>query len=220
MNHMLELVNSVCNIVRDANPNPITFKKLVGQTRSAFKYNDFDLQIKTKKDKTLEEREFYINAYYDPEDDRDCETPIEVIVYHNFVDAELFSKNQITDFLVQIYDATVHEYKHRQQSIKRDYHVYYQHAQEPFADYLADPDEVDAYAMSIAIELIRTIGPGRAKRNLCRITLLARMRYGMNYASPNLKAYVACFGLNPITKRLAKKVYKHLETLDKTNIFV
>lgn len=220
MNSILELVKNVCETVRDGNTTPITFKKLIGQTRRAFRDFELDLQIKTKKEHTLEPSEFFVMAYYDAEDDFNNETPIEVVVHYNFTDLDLFSGNQITDFLVQIYDATVHEYRHRQQSLKRQCQVFSDNDHSPYKQYLADPDELDAYALSIAVELLRTIGRSRAKRNLCRISILSKLRQGPYYVSPNLYSYITHFGLSPLTKRLAKKVYKHLETLDTDHIFV
>lgn len=220
MNTILERVNIVCNSVREANRNGVTFKKLITSMRSTFKQQNFDLTIKTKKDKYLESFEFYINAYYDPEDDFNNDTPIEIIVHHNFDDASVFTSSHLTDFLVQIYDATVHEYRHQKQSASRNYQTYSSHIQSPYDEYLIDPDEVDAYAFSIAVELLRYMHKERAKKYLTRIRTLAKMRVNNSYISPNLKAYVDHFGINVTTKKLAKKVYKHLDTIDKHSIFM
>jgi hypothetical protein len=220
MNSVIEHINQVCQDVRLQSLNSVSFKQLVAKTRISFKKYEFDIAVKTKKDKNLSRDEFYVNAYYDPEEDENSETPIEVIIYHNFNNNEQFSKEHITEFLIEIFDAVVHEYKHRQQSIKRHYIQYVDPVESPFEDYLADPDELDAYALSIAIELTRTIGAQRAKRNLGRISVLSKMRQGAKYISPNLQTYIAHFGLSTVTKKLAKKVYKHLNTLDKGQLFV
>jgi len=174
MNATLERVNLVCNYVRESNKHGVTFKKLIGFTRTAFKLRDLDLNIKTKKDKFLSTAEFYVNAYYDAEDDFNNETPIEIIIHHNFNDTDVFSQTQITDFLIQIYDAVVHEYRHQQQSLKRNYEVDSDHDQSPYNEYLTDPDEIDAYALSIAIELLRHMNKERAKRYMSRITIMAK----------------------------------------------
>jgi hypothetical protein len=220
MNIILERVNLVCKLVRDASQNPTNFKSLIKQIRKTFKKHELDLQIKTKKDKFLDSAEFYVEAFYDSEDDKNHDTSIEVVVHHNFTDVDNFSILQITDFLIQIYDAVVHEYRHQYQSINRNYRTYSAHSATPYALYLSDPDELDAYAMSIAIELLRTIGLYRAKRNLSRISLLAKLKLGGVYASPNLNAYISHFGFGHLTKKLAKKVYKHLETIDRQHIFL
>jgi len=221
MNSIIERVNAVCRAVRSMNQEPISFKKLVAQIRREFKSKDFNLAFRSKKEKFLDECEFYVNAYYDPEDDYLGETPIEVVIHHNFTDEDKFYPDQITDFLIQIFDAVVHEYKHQRQSQNRSYEVYSDHTQTPYSEYLADPDEVDAYAFSIAIELLRFMSKERAQKYMSRITVMSKMRNkGTFFVSPNLNAYVGNFGLNPLVKNLAKKVYKHLESLDKKHIFM
>jgi hypothetical protein len=221
MNSILERVNAVCRQVREQSPNGINFKNLIGRTRNAFKLHNFDIAIKSKKDKTLDGDKWYIMAYYDAEDDFNSETPIEVIVHHNLDGTEQFGTHQITSFLIEIFDATVHEFRHQHQSIRRGHNEYVEHNEiSPYADYLANQDELDAYAFSIAIELLRTLEPSRAKRNLSRISIMSKMRTGAVYTSPTLRAYIGHFGMSELTKKLAKKIYHHLETVDKRHIFM
>ena len=219
MNLILERVNSVCEAVRKINKDPIPFKKLIGSIRREFKKCSLDLKIKTKKDRMLDHSSFFVNAFYDPEDDRSSETPIEVMVYHSFESEDLFYEQQITEFLIQIYDAVVHELRHQQQSRQRNYDVFSDHAQEPFSKYLADPDELDAYALSIAIELLRAMPVYRAQKYMTRMSVLSKLKHSTILISPNLRAYVEHFNNNPLLKRLAKKVYKHLNSLDSDQIF-
>lgn len=219
MNLILERVNSVCKNVRQISNIPITFKKLISTTRKEFKKYDVDLVLKVKKDNNLETDAFYVAAFYDPIDDFNNETPIEVLVYHNFSLKDCFHEYQITEILVQIYDAVVHELKHQQQSRSRHYETYSDHAQEPFNKYLADPDELDAYALSIAIELLRVMPLHRANRYMTRMSVLSKIKHSTLLVSPNLRAYVQHFNNNPLLKKLAKKVYKHLNSLDNDQIF-
>jgi hypothetical protein len=220
MNSILERVNLVCQGVRNSAVQGITFKKVIGCTRSAFKYHDCDIKVTSKKDKTLDSSEFYVNAYYDAEHDFNNETAIEIIVHHNFNDIDRFNTLQVTEFLIQIYDATVHEYRHRSQSVKRNHTVYSDHNQSLYTSYLKDPDELDAYSLSIAIELLRHMSKDRARRYMSRITVLSKMRSGMNLVSPNLKTYIDHFGMCNLTRNLSKKVYKHIELIDNRYIFV
>ena len=113
----------------------------------------------------------------------------------------------------------VHEFKHQQQSIKRNYKIYTDNDTSPYKEYLADPDELDAYALSIAIELLRTMDAERAKRRMGRFSVLSKLRHKAKLASPNLNSYIEHFGQSPIIKQLAKKVYKHLGTVDSRHIF-
>lgn len=220
MNSLLERVNLICQTVRRQNTNPVTFKKLVGSTRKVFKDHGLDLCLKTKKEKDLESSHFYVMAYYDADDDFNQETSIEVFVHHNFNDADKFQNDQITDFLIQIYDAVVHELRHQQQSRKRNYETYSAHASEPYSRYLADPDEVDAYALSIAIELLRHMPKYRAERYMTRLEILSKMKVRQSLVSPNLRAYMSHFHNNALIKKLAKKVYKNIKEIDQAQIFM
>ena len=220
MNTILERVCTVCKEVRETSSEQTNFKKLITRTRKAFRDHDFDIAIKTKKDKTLDPDEWYVMAYYDAESDFEMETAIEVIVHHNLQGNESFGSFQITAFLVEIFDATVHEFRHQHQSISRDYIEYVENPDYPYEDYLANQDELDAYAFSIAIELLRVMDPQRAKRNLGRIKRMSKMRSGSGYSSPVLRSYIEHFGMSEITKKLAKKRYFHLETIDTRHIFV
>jgi hypothetical protein len=157
MNIILERVYNVCKKVREDSPDPTTFKTLIGRTRNTFKLHDFDIAIKSKKDRDLDTDKWYVMAYYDSENDYNMDTAIEVIVYHNLKGDEPFGAHQVTSFLTEIFDATVHEFRHQYQSMRRDHNQYCSHVETPYEAYLADDDEMDAYAFSIAIELLRTM---------------------------------------------------------------
>jgi hypothetical protein len=220
MNIILERVFNVCKKVREDCPEQSTFKNLIGRIRNTFKLHDFDIAIKSKKDKTLDADKWYVMAYYDSENDYNMDTAIEVIVYHNLKGDEPFGMHQVTSFLTEIFDATVHEFRHQYQSMRRDHNQYCEHIETPYELYLADDDEMDAYAFSIAIELLRTMDAERAKKRMSRISVLSKMRTGSQFSSPQLRAYIGHFGLNTLTKKLSKKIYHHLETIDKRWVFV
>ena len=220
MNIILERVYNVCKQVREQSPEQITFRNLIGRTRNTFKLYDFDIAIKSKKDRDLDTDKWYVVAYYDSENDYNMDTAIEVIIHHNLKGDEPFGPHQVTAFLTEIYDATVHEFRHQYQSVRRDHNQYGEHVDTPYERYLADDDEMDAYAFSIAIELLRTMDAERAKKRMGRISVLSKMRTGAQFSSPQLRAYIGHFGLNNLTKRLSKKIYHHLETIDKRWVFV
>jgi hypothetical protein len=220
MNIILERVYDVCKDVLESSPEQTNFKKLITLTRRTFKSHKFDISIKTKKDKYLDVDKWYVMAYYDAENDSNMETAVEVIVHHNLDGTEEFGPRQINLFLTEIFDATVHEFRHQYQSMRRDFNEYVTPVDAPYELYLANQDEMDAYAFSIAIELLRVMDVYRAKRNLSRISIVSKMRTGPVYSSPVLRAYIEYFGLNDITKKLAKKIYRHLETIDKRYIFM
>jgi hypothetical protein len=222
MNIILERVYKVCKTVQEEIPEITTFKKLMARTRKLFKDHNFDIDLKSKKDKNLDNDKWYVMAYYDSDNDAHGDTPVEVIVNHNLDGTEEFGTRQVTLFLMEIFDAVTHEYRHQYQSMRRDHQTYSPHApvSGSYGEYLADYDELDAYAFSISIELLRIMPVYRAKRNLSRISILSKMRTGPVYSSPTLRAYIESFGLNPLTKKLAKKIYLYLDTLDSRFIFM
>lgn len=224
MNSIMETICSVCNVVRHNSKHGIGFQNLVTTLRREFRKRHFDIKIKSQRHKNLNDEEFFINAYYDSEDDESGETPIEVVIHHNFGKETVWDQKHVAEFLIQIFDATVHEFKHQRQSIKRNYKQFWEHqdADTHYKEYLADHDELDAYALSIAIELCRNLGKYRALRYLSRINSLAKLKFQEKYVSPNLSAYIGHFGSvsNPLVKKLAKKIYVRIQKVDTDNIFV
>lgn len=224
MNSTLETICQICTRVRTATKQGASFQQLLTKIRKEFKDQNLGIALRTSRKKYLNHEEFYVNAYYDAEDDSEGDPPIEVIVFHNFNKDITWDSKQITDLLVQVFDAVVHEFKHQRQSRKRNYRHYYEHVDGNlhYQMYLADPDEVDAYALSIAIELCRTLGKFRALRYMSRFTSLAKIKMHSQYVSPNLNAYVCHFeNLNhPILRTLATKVYIRLQKVDTDFIFM
>lgn len=219
MNILLERVNIVCTSVREDCHGLVTFKQLISRTRKTFKKYSFDLIIRTKREKDLDVDKFYVMAYYDSHEDSEGCTPIEVVVHHNLTGGEVFGTHQVTNFLTEIYDATVHEYRHQYQSVKRNYQEYETHVRHPYDEYLSSSDELDAYALSIAVEMLRIMSAQRAKKYMTRLSIMSKMRKGTVFAIPMLRAYIGQFGFELTVKKLSKKVFKHLDRLDSQHIF-
>lgn len=220
MNSNLYVVRGICTSIMSKAHTGCKFRSLLATIRKHFK--SLDIAIKTKKIAGLELNEFYINAFYDLDADKNNECSIEVIIYHDIDTDMFFEHSQVGQFLVQLYDAVVHELHHQTQARKRKYHP------NPYiveldcdTSYLSDPDEVDAYALSIAIELIRNLGRTRSIQYLHRASRLANVRPKGLYASPNLFFYFKIFGTveHPVIRKLIKKVFLNLETLDKSAVF-
>ena len=123
--------------------------------------------------------------------------------------------------LIQIYDAVIHEFQHQHQSRRRCYKDFWPHSQ-IVLQYLSDPDEIDAYAISIAVELCRSLGRERSLRHLSKFKLLSKLRLQHNLVSPNLFAFVRVFDQvdENVLRRLMKKVFKHLKKIDTDLIFM
>jgi hypothetical protein len=219
VNSLLERVNLVCRHVQRMGDSPLTFKKLIVLIRRSFRDSDIDILLKTKKSKILDNEHYYVEAFYDADNDFNNEVPIEVFIHHNFSDINPFNTPQVTELLIQIFDAVTHELRHQQQSKKRNYQTYSNHDSEPYSKYLADPDELDAYSLSIAIELLRYLPKERAERYMSKLTVFSKLKHGAFLISPTLSAYIGQFKKNPLLKKLSKKVYKNIEMIDPTQIF-
>jgi hypothetical protein len=223
MNSILETVCLICNNIRNITKQGVSFQKLLTVVRREFNNNNLQIKFKSTRKKFLGEEEFYVNAYYDCEDDADGEIPIEVIIYHNFNKDIIWDRKHTTDLLVQIFDAVVHEYKHQRQAKHRNYKTYWTRhdGNKHYHLYLTDPDEIDAYAFSIAIELCRTLGKFRTLRYLTRISTISKLKVYGSFVSPNLNAYACHFDVtDPILKTLVKKIYVRLQKIDTDFIFV
>jgi len=219
VNEELSLVRKICTGIMTRSEDGGKFKTILTRVKKGF--NSLDLKIRTKRMKDLDENEFYVNAYYDAEDDGAGFCPIEVFILHNIDQDANFAHAQAGQFVVQIYDAVVHELRHQYQGRRRNY-MYIEHSSDDdMQAYLGDPDEIDAYALSIAIELIRNLGRTRSIQYLHRASRLANIRPKGLYASPNLFAYFETFKHleHPVIRRLLKKVFLNLETVDKMAVF-
>lgn len=221
MNGLMETICLICTNVRLKTARGVCFQKLMTIIRKEFRLYGFELDIRTHKRHLLDPTEYYVNAYYDSENDRNFDIAIEVIIYHNFNKNIDWDRHHITELLIQIYDAVIHEYRHRKQSIKRNHKTYWA-TSSAVEEYLSDPDEIDAYALSIAVELCRSLGKYRALKFMSKLTTLGKLKLQNRYVSPNLYGYVKTFRTidDPCLIKISKKIYKRLLKIDTDNIFM
>jgi len=149
---------------------------------------------------------------YDLEEEED--TDIELVLVLNSEDQLITINNDDWNFLEhQVTQTLEHEMIHRDQATQRlgmeIMPVFTQHMDEEQKRivYLSDPDEIDAYANDVALDL------------LCHYTYMgaySRMREYKKIRqdeSPVFCEYIDTFGWNSMTVRvLVKKVLKRLET--------
>ena len=123
--------------------------------------------------------------------------------------------------LTQVFDTVVHELRHQRQYRKRKFKVGPERGS-GHKEYLADPDEIDAYSISIATELVRSLGRIRALRYMHNIVTLSRFKLNQQFVSPCLSMYVGEFQntSDPIIKSLTKKVYIRLKKIDTDVVFL
>lgn len=220
MNSILYATREICVQVMSRVKHGSSLRSILSKTRKEFKNRNIDIKLTSKRESELDENGFFVNAYYDVDEDLNRNCAIEVFVHHNISDNE-FKFEQASQLMVQIYDAVVHEFKHQAQGRKRKFRQGMFLDDDSNKSYLGDPDEIDAYALSIAIELIRNLGRTRSIQYLHRASQLAQIRPKGLYASPNLLSYFAEFNDidHPVIRKLIKKVYLNLIAIDKAAIF-
>lgn len=221
MNSVMETVCAVCNNVKHSTKPGVSFQKLLNQLRKEFKRSNIDLKVRSVRDNDLGSEVFYANGYYDPEDDKNNECPIELIITHNFNKDILWYPEHAKFLLAQIFDTVVHELRHQRQHRKRRYRPGVQRGTD-HKEYLSDPDEIDAYSISIATELCRSLGKHRALRYMHNIDKLSRFKLSGQFASPCLGMYLGAFPNteDPVVQQLAKKIYVRLMKVDTDCIFM
>ena len=156
----------------------------------------------------VDQNDINISAYYDSELDEQGRVSIELVLITNPVDDYLIIDQEIWElFLNRLADTLAHELIHMRQSRARDFQTVeprrkHVHNLDEAIRYLADPDEIDAYAHNIAVELKEHTNPIQHLQNVQTLS---------TQISVNLWAYVNTFPLNhPVVKKLLKKVYKLL----------
>jgi len=159
-----------------------------------------------------------LGAYYDPENDEDEEGHIiELQLAFSPKDKTLkWSEEGKRYFVNELADVLKHEMLHAQQHRSRDFHPgrdgYDQ--RDSNYEYMTRPDEIEAYAMNIADELVRKAGKDGALELLRMAGKTAQFKDEMgNFLSPNLMAYFAMFDWraeHPVMKRLLKRIYQFI----------
>ena len=163
------------------------------------------------------------NAYYDPDADKEGDTPIEIeLLFSSDNKQGIDIDNEGFDVLINVMAKNIaHELLHKSQFSNRGYVQ-----AKPFKvskgidpkiataqKYMGNSDEIEAYGHNIAVELMNNLGSRKkaltALRNFIRIP---------PNVSPDLYAYLIAFGMDknhPVLKKLVKKVILYLRELDK-----
>jgi hypothetical protein len=153
-----------------------------------------------------------INAYYDPDLDERKKVSIELVLITN-PNATHLMLDEIAwmNLCLLVADSLAHELIHMRSFRARGFEdVAVKHATAfnelpDTQEYLADPDEIEAYAYNIAQELLAQKNPLAKLSDLKSVSISDSL---------NLFAYVQTFDKDaehPVMKRLLKKIYKHLK---------
>jgi len=155
------------------------------------------------------------SAAYDQDDDEDGEIPFEItLVFSNKEDR--MAVNDPNPLINRILDMMKHEMIHQKQARARDFedHTQGKDNRNMNYEYMSRPDEIEAYAMNIADELVRQVGKQDAIALLRMANKTAQFKDEMgNFLSPDLFAYMGMWNFDskhPVIKRLLKKIYQYI----------
>ena len=113
-------------------------------------------------------------------------------------------------------DMMKHEMVHQGQARARNFELHSQgkDRRDQNYEYMSRPDEIEAYAMNIADELVRKVDKDGALQLLRMAKKTAQFKDEMgNLLSPDLFAYMAMWDFDskhPVIKRLLKRIYQYI----------
>jgi hypothetical protein len=180
-------------------------------------------RVTAKISKNVDPGNMAISAFYDPEDHEDGEEDyIEIEVFFNNTDKTVdWSEGGKEYFINELSDAVKHELLHASQYSGRDFadgRDGYDKRDDNY-EYMTRPDEIEAYAMNIADELVRKAGGKEDALQLLRMagkTASFKDQFG-RFLSPNLMAYFSMYDWkaeHPVVKRLLKKIFTFISNMD------
>ena len=176
----------------------------------------FGIEVTFKFVPSLTKDDMSANAYYDQEDDieGDPSITIELLMSaenRNGINIDSKGFDALTFNLSKV---IAHEMLHKSQASNRGFVKPFKVSfTDPKQEYLGRSDEIEAYAHTISVDLLRNYGSRKdvlsALKNFTRIPATK---------SPDLFAYLVGFGMNKnndVLKKLIKKVILYLKELDK-----
>ena len=140
--------------------------------------------------------DFTIGGLYEPNYDEAQQKPVVLFLYINYpVDHQWAITQSIVDAMsLELTETLTHELRHLHQHRSRGYlstNAYHSRVEDielrEAQEYLGSTDEIDAYAMNIAV----------------------RLHLGHNHGH-DMEKYLRSFGDHRVTRRLRKKIYKNL----------
>ncbi len=173
-------------------------------------------KVEMSRSPNVEKGDMNANAAYEQDDDEEGEIPFEIeLIFSNKEDR--MTINNPDPLITRILDMMKHEMIHQSQARKRDFedHTSGSDTRDTNYEYMSRPDEIEAYAMNIADELVRKAGDKKtALKLLTMAKKTAQFKDEMgNLLSPDLFAYMAMWDFNskhPVMKRLLKRIYQFI----------
>ena len=155
------------------------------------------------------------SAAYDQDDDEDGEVPFEITLVFSDKEERMVI-NDPKPLVDRILGMMKHEMIHQKQARARDFedHTQGKDKRNMNYEYMSRPDEIEAYAMNIADELVNKTSKKNAIGLLRMANKTAQFKDEMgNFLSPDLFAYMGMWDFDskhPVIKRLLKKIYQYI----------
>ena len=217
----MSTINTIMKILEITQPSKIDLKGLSTKLQGEMTYTEinqlmsktfpeYKTEIETTPD--LEIGQGSVGAVYEPETD-------EIIIYPTFSSKSksiVWDNNSRISFINRLNDVIKHELLHQTQYSKRDGldGPEGKDKRSTEYEYMSRTDEIEAYAMNIADELVRKADKDGALALLRMANKTAQFKDEMgDLLSPDLFAYMALWDFksnHPVLKRLLKKVYQYI----------
>ena len=171
--------------------------------------------VSMKRSPNVDKGDMSASAYYEPDADEEGDTPFEIELYFSDKEDQMVINNP--DPLVnRVVDMLKHEMIHQKQYRSRDFiePPEGKDRRDSNYEYMSRTDEIEAYAMNIADELVRQAGKDGALQLLRMANKTAQFKNEMGqFLSPDLFAYMGMWNFDskhPVIKRLLKKIYQYI----------
>ena len=172
-------------------------------------------RIEMERSPNVDKGDMNASAAYEQEDDEEGEIPFEITLVFSDKEDRMTVTNP-KPLIQRVLDMMKHEMMHQSQARARDFEDHSQGTDRRniSTEYMSRGDEIEAYAMNIADELVRKVDKDGALQLLRMAGKTAQFKDEMgNLLSPDLNAYMSIWNYDskhPVIKRLLKRVYQFI----------
>ena len=172
-------------------------------------------RIEMERSPNVDKGDMNASAAYEQEDDEEGDIPFEITLVFSDKEDRMTVTNP-KPLIQRVLDMMKHEMMHQSQARARDFedHSQGKDRRNISTEYMSRGDEIEAYAMNIADELVRKVDKDGALQLLRMAGKTAQFKDEMgNLLSPDLNAYMSIWNYDskhPVIKRLLKRVYQFI----------
>ena len=156
------------------------------------------------------------SAFYEQDLDEDGKIPFEIELYFSKEDDQPMTITNPDPLVNKVIEILKHEFLHQKQARARNFEepTMGKDNRDTSYEYMSRPDEIEAYAMNIADELVKKADKDGAIELLRMANKTAQFKDKMgNLLSPELFAYMSMWNFNskhPVIRSLLKKIYQYI----------